>query len=160
MEINFWLEKQRNKYFLIVVQLLSRVWLFLTPWTAACQASLSFPIFREFAQTHAHWADDAIQPTHPLLPSSPSALNLSKHQSLSSGWTLCIRVQSNGVSVSVFPKNIQGWFPLGLTVLVSLQSKGLSRVFSSTTVQKHQFFGTQPTLWSSFHFCTWVLEKQ
>ena len=54
-------------------------------------------------------------------------------------------------STSVLPMNIQGWFPLGLTGLISLQSKGLSRVFSSTTVQKHQFFGTQPSLWSNSH---------
>ena len=54
-------------------------------------------------------------------------------------------------STSVLPMNIHGWFPLGLTGLISLQSKGLSRVFSSTTVQKHQFFGTQPSLWSNSH---------
>ena len=59
--------------------------------------------------------------------------------------------QSIGASASAsgLPMNIQGWFPLGLTGLVSLQSKGLSRVFSSTTVRKHQFFGTQPSLWSN-----------
>ena len=56
-------------------------------------------------------------------------------------------------SVSVLPVNIQGWFPLGLTGLISLQSKGLSRVFSKTTVQKHQFFSAEP-LWSSSHICT------
>ena len=60
---------------------------------------------------------------------------------------------------SVLPMNIQGWLPLGLTGLISLQSKGLSRAFSSTTVQKHQFFGTQPSLWSNSHICTWLLEK-
>ena len=57
--------------------------------------------------------------------------------------------QSIGVSASVLPMNIQGWFPLGLTGLISLQSKGPSRVFSSTTVWKHQLFGTQPSLWSN-----------
>ena len=62
-------------------------------------------------------------------------------------------------SVSVLPMNIQDWFPLGWTGWISLQSKGLSRVFSSTTVQKHQFFGTQPSLWSNSHICTWLLEK-
>ena len=54
-------------------------------------------------------------------------------------------------SASVLPMNIQDWFPLGLTGLFSLQSKGLSRVFSNTTVQKHQFFNTQPSLWSDCH---------
>ena len=67
--------------------------------------------------------------------------------------------QSIEASASVFPMNIQGWFPLGLTGLISLQSKGLSRVFSNTTVQKHQFFGTQPSSWSSSHIHTWLLEK-
>ena len=66
--------------------------------------------------------------------------------------------QRIGVSVSVLPMNIQGWFPLGLTGLI-LQSKGLSRVFSSTTVRKHQFFNTQPSLWSNSHLHTWLLEK-
>ena len=67
--------------------------------------------------------------------------------------------QSIGASASVLPMSIQGWFPLRLTGLFSLLSKGLSRTFSSTTVQKHQFLGTQPSLWSSFHICTWLLEK-
>ena len=69
--------------------------------------------------------------------------------------------QSIGVSASasVLPMNIQGWFPLGLTGWISLLSKGLSRVFSSTTVQKHQFFGAQPSLRSNCHIHTWLLEK-
>ena len=60
---------------------------------------------------------------------------------------------------SVLPMNIQGWFPLGWTGLISLLSKGLSRVFSNTTVRKHHFFGTQPSLWSNSHICAWLLEK-
>ena len=69
--------------------------------------------------------------------------------------------QSIGVSASatVLPMNIQGWFPLGWTGLISMLSKGLSRVFSSTTVQKHQCFSTQFSLWSSSHIHTWLLEK-
>ena len=62
-------------------------------------------------------------------------------------------------SASVLPMNIQDWFPLGLTGLISLQPKGLSRVFSNTTVQKHQFFGAQLFLWSNSHICAWLLEK-
>ena len=62
-------------------------------------------------------------------------------------------------SASVPPMNSQGWFPLGLTGWISLLSKRLSRVFSNTTVWKHQFFGTQPSLWSSSHIHTWLLEK-
>ena len=65
----------------------------------------------------------------------------------------------DSASASVLPMNIQGRFPLGLTGLISLQSKGHSRVFSNTTVQKHQFFGTQPSLWSNSHIHTWLLEK-
>ena len=69
--------------------------------------------------------------------------------------------QSIGASVSalVLPTNIHGWFPLGLTDLISLQSKGLSRVFSSITIWKHQFFSIQPSLWSNSHIHTWLLEK-
>ena len=69
--------------------------------------------------------------------------------------------QSIGASglASVLPMNIQDWFPLGWTCLISLQSKGLSRVFSNTTVQRHQFFGAQLSLWSNSHILTWLLEK-
>ena len=67
--------------------------------------------------------------------------------------------QSVGASASVLPMDIQGWFHLGLTDLISLQSKGLSRVFSSTIVRKHQFFNTQPSLWSNSQIHTWLLEK-
>ena len=69
--------------------------------------------------------------------------------------------QSIGVSAStsVLPMNIQDWFPLGWSGWISLQSKGLSRVFSNTTVQKHHFFGTQLSLWSNSHTHTWLLEK-
>ena len=69
--------------------------------------------------------------------------------------------QSTGASASasVLPTNAQDWFPLGLTDLISLQSKGLSRVFSNTPVQKHQFFSAQPSYWSNSHIHTWLLEK-
>ena len=69
--------------------------------------------------------------------------------------------QSIGVSASAsdLPMNIQGWFPLGLTGLISLQSEGLSRVFSNTTVKKHQLFSAHPSLWSSSHIHTWLLIK-
>ena len=69
--------------------------------------------------------------------------------------------QSSGVSASasVLPVNIQGWFSLGLTSLTSLQPKGFSRVFSSTTIRKHQFFSAQPSSWSNSLICAWLLEK-
>jgi len=84
--------------------------------------------------THVHWVGDAIQPSHPLSSPSPPAFNLSQHQGLSGD-------QSIGVSAStsVLPMNIQDWSALGWTGWISLQF-GLSRVFSNTTVQKHQFF--------------------
>ena len=95
---------------------------------------------------------------HPLLlpPSiSPSIRVFSKESAF---W---LGSQSIGASASssVLPMNIQDWFPLGLTGLISWQSQELSRVFSNTTVQKHQFFGIQPSLWSNSHIHTWLLEK-
>ena len=115
----------------------------------------------EFAQVHVHWVGDAIQPSHPLLPPSPLALNLSQDQGLFQWVGSSIRVQRIGASAlaPVLPMNIQGWFPLGLTGLISLLSKRLSRIFSSITLQKHQFFGAHSSLWSNSHICTWLLEK-
>ena len=74
-------------------------------------------------------------------------------------WLFASDGQSTGASASasVHPMNIQDWFPLGLTGLISLQSKGLSRVFSNSTVQKHQFFSTQSSLWSNSNTHTWLL---
>ena len=113
-----------------------------------------FPVLHylpESAQIHVHWVSDVIQPSHPLSSPSPPALNLSQHKVFSNELALHIRqpIIGNSTSASVFPMNIQVWFPLGFTGLVSLLFKGLSRVFSSTTVWKHQFFGTQPSLWSN-----------
>ena len=134
-----------------VVQLLISVWL-CSPTDCSTPG---FPVFHylpEFAQTHVYWFGDAIQPSHHLLspfslqsfPASGTFL-MSRH--FTSGG------QSIGASASVLPVNIQGWFPLELTALFSLQSKGFSRVFSSTTVWKHQFFTAQPSLWSNSHIC-------
>ena len=85
----------------------------------------------------------------------PALGSFSMSQFLASGG------QSTGVSASasVLPMNIQDWFPWGLTGMISLQSKGLSRVFSNTTVQKHQFFGAQLSSPSNSHIHTWLLEK-
>jgi len=71
----------------------------------------------------------------------------------------CSQSPGASASASILPMNIRGWFPLGLMGSISLKFKGLSRVFSSTTVQKHQFFSTQPSLWPSSHIHTWLLEK-
>ena len=108
----------------------------------------------ESTQTHVHWVGDAIQPPHLLSSPSTPALNLSQHQGLFQCQLFTSGGQSIGVSAStsVLPVNIQDWSSLGWTGWISLESKGLSRVFSNTTVQKHQFFGTQflysPTLTS------------
>ena len=105
---------------------------------------LGFPVFHylpEFIPAHSvlHWIGDAIQP---LLPFSPPALNLSLHQSFFLvSWLFTSGDQRIGASASasVLPMNIQDWFPLGLTNLISLLSKWLSRVFFSMTIWKHQF---------------------
>ena len=112
----------------------------------------------EFAQTHVYWVGDAIQPSHPLLPPSPVASIFPSIRVFSMSWLFASGSQRIGASTSasVLSMNIQGWFPLGLIGLNSLQSKGLSRVFSTTTVRKHQFFGTQPSLRSNSHIGTWL----
>ena len=124
-------------------------------------STLGFPVLHhlsEFAQVHVHWISDAIQPSHPLLfpPSVFPSIRVFSGESV-----LHIRWPKFGAlaSASVLPVNIQRWFPLGWTGWISLQSKGLSRVFSSTTVWNHQFFSAQPSLWSNSHICTWLLGK-
>ena len=84
-----------------------------------------------------------------------SCFNISQHHSLLK-WVSSVSVSA---SASVLPINIQGWSPLGWTGWISLLSKGLSRVFSNTTVQKHQFFGVQLSLYFNSHIHTWLLEK-
>ena len=124
-----------------------------------------FPVHHqllEFIQTHVHWVGNAIWPFHPLLSPSSPTFNLPQQQSLFKMSQLFISGgQSIGVSAStsVIPMNTQDWSPLGWAGWISLQSKGLSRVFSNTTVQKHHFFGNQLSLWSNSHIHTWLLEK-
>ena len=115
----------------------------------------------EFTQTHIHQVSDAIQPSHPLLSPSPPAPTPSQQQSLSMSQLFAWGGQSNGVSASAsfLPKKSQGWSPSEWTRWISLQSKGLSGVFSNTTVQKHQFFSAQPSSQSNSHIHTWPLEK-
>ena len=116
----------------------------------------------EFIQTHVHRVSDAIQPPHHLSSPSPPAPNPFQHQNLFTvSQNFAWGGQSTGVSAlaSFLPKKSQGWSPSEWTGWISLQSKGLSRVFSNTTVQKHQFFGTQPSSQSNSHIHTWLLEK-
>ena len=120
-----------------------------------------FPVLRyfpEFAETHDHWVGDAIQSSRPLSFSSClQSFPASGSFQMSQFFTSC--GQSIGASASVLPMNIQGWFPLWLIGFISFLYKGLSRVFSSTTVQRHQFSGAQHFLLSSSHIHTWLLEK-
>ena len=156
----------------ISVQLLSHVQHFATPCglhvgphvgphVPLCRTPV-FPVHHklpELTQTHVHRVSDAIQPSHPTFSSCPQSFPASGsfpvNQFFASGG------QSIGVSTSasVLPMNIEDWFPLGLTDLISLLSKGLSRDFSNTTVQKHQFFGAQLSLWSNSHIHTWLHTK-
>ena len=103
---------------------------------------------------------------HPTISSSAALFSfcLQSFPALGSfpvNWLFMSDGQSIGVwsSASVLPMNIQNWFPLGLIGLISSQTKGLSRVFSSTTIWKHQFFSVQSSLWSNSHIHTWLLEK-
>ena len=115
----------------------------------------------EFTQTHVHRVSDAIQPSHPPSSPSPPATNPSQHQSLFQ-WVNSSHEVAKVLSfsfASFLPKKSQGWSPLEWTGWISLQSKGLSRVFSNTTVQKHQFFGTQLSSQSNSHLHTWPQEN-
>ena len=122
----------------------SHIWLILTPWNAAHRASLSFTISKCLLK---FMSIELVLPyNHLFLPMS---------QPLASGG----QNVAASASASVLPINIQSWFPLGLTGLISLLSKRLSIVFSSTTIWKHKSFGVQPYLWSNFHIQIWLLEK-
>ena len=131
-----------------------------TPWTAACQASLSFTISQSLLKV---MSVESMMPSNHLIfccllllpPSIFPSIRIFSNESD----VLHIRWAStrDSASASALPMNIWGWFPLGLTGLISLLSKGPSRVFSRTTVQKHQFFSAQPSLWSISHICRLLL---
>ena len=140
------------------VQSFSHVWLFVIPWTAAHQTSLSITSPRSLLKLMSIKSvmpsiSSSAVPFSSCLQSFPASGSFPMSQFFVSG------SQSIGASASVLPVNTQDWSPLGWTGWISLQSKGLSRVFSSTTVQKHQFFGTQLSLWYSSHIHTWLLGK-
>ena len=119
--------------------LLGHVQLFVTPYTAACQTSLSFPNSQSLLKL---MSIKSAMPSKHLILCRPLLLPPSIFPSTGS-----------------LPMNIRAWFPLELTGCIYLQSKRLFRVFSNTTIWKHQFFSTQHSLWSNSHICTWVLEK-
>ena len=144
----------------VVIQLLNCVWLFTTPWTAACRLlcpSLS-PRVCSNSCPLSQWCC--------LIISSSAAPFFSLQSfpawgSFPVSWLFTSGGQNIGASAlaSVLSMNIQGWFPLGLTGFISFQSKGLSGVLSSTKIWNYQFFGTQPSSWSNSHIHTWLLEK-
>ena len=143
------------------VQSLSHVQFFVTPWIAAHQASLSITnswsslklMSIELVMPSSHLI--LCRPLVQLPQSLPASESFLMSQLFASGG------QSIGVSAlaSFLPMNIQDWFPLGWTGWISLHSKGLSRVFSNTTVQNHQVFGAQLSSQSNSHIHTWLLEK-
>ena len=143
------------------VQSLSRVRLFATPWIAACQASLS--ITNSWSSRRLMSIESVMPSGHlilcrPLLllpPIPPSIRVFTNESTLRMRWP---KYWSFSLA-SVLPVNTQDWSPLGWTGWISLQSKGLSRVFSNTTLQKHQFFSAQPSSQSNSHIHTWPLEK-
>ena len=144
----------------VVVQSLSCVQLFATPWPVACQASLSFTVswsllrrmLIESMMPSSHLIFSCLLPLPSILPRIRVFF-----QQLGSLHPVAKVLE---LQFSTRPSNeYSGWFPLEITGLVSLLSKGLSRVFSSTTVQKHQFFSSQPSLWSNSCIHTWLLEK-
>ena len=145
----------------VIVQLLSHVWLFVTPWAAAHQASLSITISWSLLKL---MSTESVMPSNHLLPYHPLLLLCSIFPSIrvfSHELALCIRWPSIAALVltSILSMNLQDWFPLGLTGLIPLLSKGLSGVFFSTAIWRHQFFGAQLSLWSDSHICTWLLKK-
>ena len=144
----------------IVVQSLKHVRLFVTLWTTACQASLFFTISQRLLRL---MSSESVMPSNHL-SLCPPLLWLQAFPASGSflmSWFFISACRSMGASAptSVPTMNIQDWFSLGLTSLICLPSKGLSTVFSNSTVQKHQFLGAQPSLWSNSHTHTWLLEK-
>jgi len=143
----------------VVVQSLSCVQLFATPWTAALQASLSFTISWSLLRL---MSIESVMPSNHLIsviPFSSCPQSFPASGSFPMSQLFISGGQSIGASASELPLSIQGWLPLELTGLISLLSKGLSKSLLQHHNSKHQFFGTLPSLWSSSHICTWLLEK-
>ena len=139
------------------VQSLSPVQLFSTPWITARQASLSITNSQSHVSHMSHsdsrpssqWCHPSISSSVVPFSSCPQSLPASESFPMNQLFTSGGQSIGSSASAYVLLLNNQDWFPLGLTGLISLLSKGLSRVFSSTTIQKHPFFGPQPSLWSN-----------
>ena len=147
-------------FMFVVVWLPSCVQLFVTTWTAACQAPcLSLSLRDCLGSCPLRWWCYLIISSS-VIP-FPFSFRLSQHQSLFQ-WVGSSHQVAKVLAFQLRHQSsqwTQDWFPLGWTGLISLQSKGLSRVFSNTTVQKHQLFGAQLSLQSNSHIHTWLLEK-
>ena len=147
------------------VQLLSCVRLFATPWTAAHQAFLSITNSQSLLKLMSivmplhQWCHPTISSSVVPFSSCPQSFTISGSFQMSQLFALGGQNTGVSASTSVLPMNTQDWSSLGWTGWISLQSKGLSRVFSNTTVQNHQFFGAQPSSQSNSHIHTWPLEK-
>ena len=140
-------------YRVVVVQSLTCVRLLATPWTAARQASLSFTIFQSLLK---FMSIESVMPSNHLssaIPLSSCLQSFPASGSFLMSWLFASGGQNSSL-ITILLINIQDWFPLGWTGLISLQSKGLSRVFSNTTAQKHHFFSIQPSLWFNSHMTT------
>ena len=142
-----------------VVQSLSCFWRFVISRTAAHQISLSFIISRRSLNScpMSWWCHPTISSS--AVPFSNCFQSCPASRYFLMSWIFTSGGRIIGASVSALPVNIQDWFPLGWTGLISLQSKGLLRVSSNTTVQKHQLFVSQLSLWSNSHIHTWLPEK-
>ena len=144
------------------VQSLSCVWLFMIPWTAAHQVCLS--ITNSWSLLKLMSIESVMPSNHLILCRVPFYSHLQSFlawRSFQMTQFFPSDGQSIGISASasILPMNTQDWFPLGWTCWISLQSKGLSRVFFNTTVQNHHFFSTQFSLQSNSYIHTWLLEK-
>ena len=134
---------------------------FVTPRTAAHQAYLSITNAWACSKScsSSWWCHPVISSSVVPVFTSPQALPATESFPMSQLFAWVGQSIGTSASASVLPMNIQDWFPLGLTALISFQSKGLSRVFSNTTVQKHQFFGAQPSSQSNSYIHTRPQEK-
>ena len=135
---------------------LTGIWIFW--WTVSTRLPCPSPSPGVCSDSNplSRWCHQIIPPSVSAFSSCPQSFPASGSFPMS--WYFISGGQSIGAS-AVLPMNIQGWFPLGLTPFISLQAKGLSRVFSSTTIWNHQFSDAQPSLWSYSHIHTWLLEK-
>ena len=148
-----------NMWILLLLFTHSCSQLFATPWTAGLPCPSSTPGACSNSCPLSQWYHPTISSS--VIPFSfcPQSFPASRSFPMNRLFTSGGQSIGASASASVLPVNIQDWFPLGLTGLISLLSKELSRVFSSTTMQKHQFFGVHPSLWSNSHIYKRLLEK-